>query len=161
MLLKWNLSKKTDQKKFYFQGFTVSELPPWEPKWVAQSQKLQRSFPPGVPGKEILQRCPLCAYRLGLPQFPFANYWPERCKCPLWRKNSSKRNLCVFHVPSAKGHKTQGCRMPLPAARTKVPLSSTHSQHSWKTSAKLQRTPQHPPHFYSPPPTPLPGELTL
>lgn len=71
------------------------------------------------------------------------------------RQNASKRNLCVSLVPSAKGHKTQGCRMPLPAARTKVPLSSTHSQHAWKTLAKLQRTPQHPPHFY--PLLPFPG----
>lgn len=38
--------------------------------------------------------------------------------------------------------------MPLPAVRTKVPLSSIHSQHSWKTLAKLRRTPQHPPPFY-------------
>lgn len=67
------------------------------------------------------------------------------------RQNASKRNLCIPRTqrPKVTKHRAAGC---LSAGIR--PLSSTHSQHAWKTSAKLQRTPQHPPHFY--PPLPFP-----
>ena len=149
MLLKCNLSKKTDpQKSFTFRGSQSQRFPLGNPNELPRA-KSYSAVSHTVYREKRYYRDVLCAhidsgflsFLLPITDQKGVSVHSEE------RQNSSKRNLCVPHVPTAKGHKTQGCRMPLPAARTKVPLSSTHSQHSWETLAQLQRTPQHPSPF--------------
>lgn len=90
----------------------------------APKQKPQRCFTPAVPGKGILQRCPLCAHMLRLPQFPFANYWPERRKCPLWIKTEVVREPVSLPIPRIKRSKTQDS--PIPSARCKNKDAPSH-----------------------------------
>lgn len=119
---------------------------------VAPKQKPQHSFTPGVPGKGVLQRCPLCAHMLWLPQFPFANYRPERRKCPLWIDRTPLREICKFAYYPYKGlkyYKTQDYPIPFPRCKNKNAPShlytpntpAKHQQHSTRTN-------RYPPTFY-------------